>query len=90
VQSGSSGQHGLTQYCVEPVQLVEPHGMLVVPLDPPELVVEPELDVVPELLVVVPELDDVIPELLVVVPELLDVVRPLLEAPLDPVCCWLL
>jgi hypothetical protein len=86
-QSGSVGQHGFTQYCVVPVQLVDPHGMVVVPLDE---VVDPELEVVdPELLVVVPELE-LMPELLVVVPEL-DDGRPLEDAPLDEeVVCVLL
>jgi hypothetical protein len=57
-----------------------PHAIDVLPLDPPELVV-PELVapldvVVPELLVVVPELE-VAPELLLVVTPELDEVRPL-------------
>lgn len=83
--SGSRGQHGLMQYCVVPVQLVDPHGIVVVPLDPPELVVP--LDP-PELVVPLdpPELVELIPELLVA-PEL-DEDRPLDDPPLDdPLLC---
>lgn len=87
MQFASSGQHGLMQYCVVPVQLVVPHGMVVVPLDPPELVVPldaPEL-VAPEL--VAPELVELMPELLA--PEL-DDGRPLDDPLEDPLLCWLL
>lgn len=91
--SGSTGQHGLMQYCDALVQLVEPHAIAVVPLDPPELVVDPdELVVVPEELtpelVVLPE--ELTPELVDVDVDVLDEGRPLEEAPLDPVCVLLL
>jgi hypothetical protein len=86
VQSGSEGQHGLMQYWVVKLHDVDPQGMVVVPLDPPELDVPlepPELDVPLE----PPELD-AMPELLAT-PELADE-RPLEEeTPDDVVVCWL-
>lgn len=90
MQIGSVGQHGFTQYCVVPVQLVVPHGIVVVPLEPPELVVPldpPEL-VVPELAPL-----DVAPELVVVPEELTpELVAPELDEgrPLDDPVCVLL